>query len=265
MSDENLFQPPDSDVEPEVSDNSSLNYTGPKSRGIESAIDWIGSGWGIFKQAPGQWILTIIVFFVISIILSFIPILGQIASMLLTYVWLGGFMIGCQEVRDGKAFKIEHLFAGFSQSIGSLIGIGAIMLVLTIVIFGGLMGSMFLTMFMGGEPDMQNFEPSSFFLSFGIAFVLFIPVAMTVFYAPALIVLQKMNILSACKASFLGCLKNLLPLILLGIIMVIMYFVAMIPLFLGLLVVVPLFFATIFSSYEDIFLSQQTEAWSEEV
>lgn len=263
MSDNNIYEPPSSDLSPESTGEKPFEYTGPKSVGVAGMFDWIAAGWGIFKQQPGQWIVAIILFIIISMVLSFIPILGQLVSGLITYVWVAGFMIGCQAVREGQGFQFDHLFAGFKTKVGELIALGGIMIVLSIVVVAALAGSMFIDV-LTGSADMENYDPSNMLFTIVLAFLLFIPVLMAMFFAPVLVVLQDMDVITALKTSFQGCLKNLIPLILFGIIMMILYFIAMIPLLLGLLVVMPLFFSSMYGAYENIFLTKSDTKWVDE-
>jgi uncharacterized membrane protein len=57
------------------------------------------------------------------------------------------------------------------------------------------------------------------------------------------------------KMSFSGCLKNILPFLLYGIIAMVLFILATIPIGLGLLVVVPMLTASIYTGYRDIYFS----------
>ena len=78
----------------------------------ENGWKWIVQGWNLFKRAPGVWIALMVVFIVISIVLAFVPVLGSIASMVLTPTFTAGMMIGCRARDEGGELKVEHLFAG---------------------------------------------------------------------------------------------------------------------------------------------------------
>jgi uncharacterized membrane protein len=59
------------------------------------------------------------------------------------------------------------------------------------------------------------------------------------------------------KASFAGCLKNMLPFLLYGIVLTIAGVLASIPLGLGWLVLGPVIVASIYTGYRDIYFSPQ--------
>ncbi|TDF35682.1 hypothetical protein EYS14_19965 [Alteromonadaceae bacterium M269] len=256
----NLYQAPESSLETENEVTSAYEYTGPRSRPIGDAMEWIGGGFSIFKQSPGPWIVTLLVGFVVSIIINLIPVIGAFAAMFTTYVWIGGLMMGCQAVSEGKPFDVKYLFAGFSHRVGALIGLSTIYLVIFVIIMFGAMGSTFTAMMTDPEAFAAGgLDTTTFLLSFLIAMALLIPVMMLMWFAPILIVLQNMSVIEAMKASFVGCLKNVLPFLLYGVVFLFLYILGAIPLMLGLLVVVPMLFGSMHASYQSIYLSPKTQ------
>ncbi len=55
------------------------------------------------------------------------------------------------------------------------------------------------------------------------------------------------------KMSFSGCLKNILPFLLYGVVALVMFFIGAIPVGLGLLVVMPVITASMYTAYRDIY------------
>ena len=106
---------------------------------------------------------------------------------------------------------------------------------------------------MGSNPIPRT----SWFLMNVLMFILlFAPLVMAGFFAPALVALNDLKAMQAIKLSFYGCLKNLLPLIILGLLGTILLTLAAIPLGLGLLIVLPLLIASMYSAYRDIYYSR---------
>jgi uncharacterized membrane protein len=62
-----------------------------------------------------------------------------------------------------------------------------------------------------------------------------------------------MKPVAALKASFFGCLKNLIPFLLYGIVLLVLAMIATIPFGLGWLVLGPVMIASIYRSYRDIY------------
>ncbi|WJG09238.1 BPSS1780 family membrane protein [Aliiglaciecola sp. LCG003] len=251
------YQAPEADLTATTETNALFAYTGPKNVGAGAGLEWISKGFSLFKQDVGMWIVTMIVGFLIMLVFNFIPLVGPIASMFLTYVWLGGLMLGCQAASEGKPFDVKYLFAGFTYKFGSLVLLSVIVAVVSVVIMLLTMGSTYFSLLTSsGDPSGMPEIGTGFFLSFLIAIALMLPLVMAAWFAPALIVLQNMPVVTAMKESFSGCLKNMIPFLIYGIIMFVLYILGAIPLLLGLLVVVPLVFTSMFASYRDIYLNQ---------
>jgi len=82
-----------------------------------------------------------------------------------------------------------------------------------------------------------------------------IPLLMALWFAPALVMLHGLGPLEAMKLSFVGCLRNMLPFLLYGLIALVLTVLAVIPVGLGLLVLGPMITASVYTAYKDIFLS----------
>ena len=80
-----------------------------------------------------------------------------------------------------------------------------------------------------------------------------IPVAMAVWFGAPLILFHDLRPLQAFRMSFTGCLRNILPFLLYGIVVFVLLILAMLPFLLGLLVLIPVGMASLYTSYRDIF------------
>ena len=217
---------------------------------------WIADGFGLFKKAPGMWIALVIVLFVILIVLAFIPLLGAVATFLLMPLFLAGLMLGCRALQGGGGLEVGHLFAGFKEHTGNLIVLGALAIggwiivmlpVIAIVGAGTIFGMM------RGDAAGAAAMGGSFVLAWLIAMALSIPIYMALWFAPALVVLRGLAPVAAVKESFVGCLKNVVPFLIYGIVLLVLGIVAAIPLGLGWLVLGPVAIASIYVSYRDIY------------
>jgi uncharacterized membrane protein len=236
--------------------------SGPRAVAAGNAIGWLGEGWGYFKASPMAWILAMVIWFVISIVVSMIPFIGSLVITLVGPVIMAGFLLGCREQDEGGSFAVSHLFAGFSQNGGQLVLVGLLYLVMMIVV-GAVVGlGMFFSM--GGLGGMAFEDPQAMEMAgsgFGIGFYLFgllgfflmIAVVMSYIFAPALVAIGDLNALDAMKLSFKGCLVNLLPLLLYVLAAIVLMVIGAIPLFLGLLVVLPMLTASNYAAYKDIY------------
>ncbi len=222
---------------------------------------WFGEAWELFKRAPGIWILNFILFMVMTLVLAIIP-LGSLVSYLLYPVFMAGLMLGCRDLEGGLPLEVAHLFAGFKQNTGNLILVGLLymvgLIIVTIVAFvpvGILAGFMFAAAGTAASADPSLF---AWLIGLGVAFVftLALPLLMALWFAPALVVFHDVQPMAALKASFAGCLKNLVPFLVYGLIGLLLLIVALIPVGLGLLVVIPLLWVTTYTGYRDIFIRQ---------
>ena len=235
----------------------------PGGRGVPAGNgwNWIAEGWTLFKSAPGMWIAIIVVFFVIFVVLALIPFIGSLALSLLFPVFGAGFMIGCRAIDDGGQLEFKHLFEGFSQRFGPLIAVGALYLAASIAIFLVAMlitgASLFALFAAGGSQSAAATGGALAGLALAVLIVLAlsIPLLMAVWFAPALVVFHELGPVEAMKQSFTGCLRNIVPFLVYGIMFTLLAILATIPLGLGWLVLGPVTAASIYTAYRDIYLS----------
>jgi uncharacterized membrane protein len=231
----------------------------PGGRGVAGGrgMAWITEGWGLFRQSPGLWIGITIVATLIFVVLAFIPFLGSIATTVLGPVFAGGIMLGCRALDEGGELEFSHLFAGFREKLGTLAAIGGlylagvvVLMVLVAVVFGA---GIFAAVGMGGEQA----DPGTLFATMGLGILvmlaLMLPLVMAVWFAAPLAVLQHQGAFDAMKGSFAGCLKNIVPFLLYGIVMLVLSVVASIPLLLGWLVLGPVLAASVYTAFRDIY------------
>ena len=230
--------------------------TVPISRGW----DWISEGFGLFRRNPLIWIVNFVILLGILSVLSMIPLIGSIGALLLQPVLVGGLLIGCRALEQGQEFRIEHLFDGFNRNTNPLVMVGVFTAIayfcVGIVIFLVVAASVGLSA-LGSLADQQTLAMGGamlgFVLSGLIGLALALPIAMATWFAPALVVFDNQPALESMKASFIACLRNLLPFLLYGIAVLVLGLLAMIPFGLGLLVLGPTLIASVYAGYRDIF------------
>jgi hypothetical protein len=226
---------------------------------------WWGEGWRIFKASPGLWIGMLIVLLVMLGVLSFIPILGQIALVLLVPVFAGGLMLGCHALARGQPLEFNHLFAGFKDGrAGSLITLGALSMVFNLIIALILGAIVFATVgssafALAGTPDPDVL--ARLLPRMGIGLALLIPLAVILFglesmmfwFAPALVALNRMGAWQALKTSLAGCWSNLGALMIDGLIYIGLAILASLAFGLGWLVLAPMLVGSIYAGWREVF------------
>ena len=121
-------------------------------------------------------------------------------------------------------------------------------IVLSIIGVGAGLGSM------GGSEGAIAGGIIGFLFGMMVSMVLYIPVMMGLWFAPALVLFhQEIKPVEAMIMSFKACLKNFLPFIIYSVVVFVMFFIAMIPIGLGLLVAVPVIIASSYFGYRSIF------------
>ena len=230
----------------------------PRQVAAGQGWQWIVEGFGLFKKSPIIWVVLFIILFLIAIALHFIPILGPLVLYLLSPVFFGGLMVGCKAQQNGEELEIAHLFAGFKKNTNSLIALGGVYLVGQILIFGVMFifgGGAIFALMRGGQPDLAAMTAamSSAMLAVLIGLALYIPLAMALWFAPALVIFNDVQPVPALKSSFNACLKNIIPFLIYGIALFLLSIIASIPLLLGFLVLVPVIFTSVYTGYRDIF------------
>jgi hypothetical protein len=221
---------------------------------------WWSDGWTIFMKQPGTWIGLFLIFMVIMIVLGVIPLVGGLASSLLGPVFTAGFMIGCRDLQRGESLTVEHVFAGFKQNVGNLVIVGLLYLVgvivvmVTIGVFTAVMIPVIIGV-KGSAPSMTVIVPLAI-VGFLVILALVTPLIMALWFAPALVVFHNQAPMEAMKSSFRGCLKNVVPFLLYGIVGLVLAIIAIIPVGLGFLVLGPVMWGSMYSSYRDIFVER---------
>jgi hypothetical protein len=231
----------------------------PNGRGVPTGRgwDWLADAWSIFRKAAGIWIGIVVVLVVIFIVAHLMPFIGAIAMQILWPVFVGGLMLACRSIEQGGEAQFSQLFAGFQHRTGTLVVLGVVWLVLSFLIVAIVVGitgvQVFALMGAGASPDQFVGVALTALLALLLIAALMLPLVMATWFAPALIVFHDMSVAAAMKASFVGCLKNVLPFLLYGVLGLIAGVIASIPFGLGWLVLLPVLTASVYTSYRDIY------------
>lgn len=232
----------------------------PGGRGVAAGHgwSWIAQGWDLFKRQPGLWIGIAVTLFVILLVLALIPLLGPLANAVLWPVLSAGLLIGCRALAEGGNLEFGHLFAGFRDRFGTLIAVGAISFGISFVIgilVAVVMGVGMFTMFGGGPgPGATPEALLTMTLAMLVMFALLLPLMMALWFAPALVVFHERGPVEAMKESFVGCLKNIVPFLVYGLVGLVLAILASIPVGLGWLLLGPVLIGSLYASYRDIYL-----------
>jgi uncharacterized membrane protein len=179
-----------------------------------------------------------------------VPLIGSLASIIIGPIFAGGLMLGAQAQRRTGVFETNAALRGFSARGGqlALIGVFYFLGLLAVVLVAAL-----LAMLVGGltptaleainssDPQVIAATLGPSVLLFALVVMLFlVPLLMAYWFAPALVVLDDMSALEAMRASFSGCLKNVLPFLIYGLMLflILLVFSLVFALLTGVLVAV---------------------------
>jgi uncharacterized membrane protein len=247
-----------------------------------NGFEWLQQGWAIFRVNPGLWVAISLLLLLGYVALNIVSLVGPLAAHLLTPVFAAGLLSACRKASESgergeggetneknashesredessRRFVLEDVFAGFKRNTNNLVILGVIymgvLLLLDILVALLLGGSALGGMVMGGPVGLGVLLGGSLLaLLFRLALV--VPVTMAMWFAPALVFFNNMAPLDALKASFNACLKNTLPFLVYGLMVMVLLFFAALPVGLGFLVLLPVLCGSIYVSYRDIYVA----------
>ena len=221
---------------------------------------WLSQAWTLFKERPGLWIGMSLTMFLIMIVLSMIPGLNFVLSLGFGVI-IAGFVISAYELDENQNLQFAHLFAGFQRHVGQLLLLGVLYLVAIFVlilisaavmlIFGGMSGG--LGALMHGDSSAWGAGMLLGVLLGCLVFLaLIVPVAMAIWFAPALIALNGMSAIDAMKLSFKACWVNIIPFLVYGLVLIGLSLLALLTLGLGYIVLLPVIYISYYTSYREV-------------
>lgn len=224
---------------------------------------WIAQGFQMFRKAPMIWMLICFIPFLIVVTLSLlIPMAGPLIFMLIAPVFLAGIMVACRDQEQGRQIEVSHLFIGFKTRTAPLITVGGIFLVGLVIIYSVFLstgGSDLIAMLERGKRyDSSEIGgiSSNILTSFLMVILLQIPLLMAFIFSPVLIILHNFSPVNAMKKSFQACIRNIIPFFVYNIILNLLSIIVLLVPYIGLVILSPVLFASIYVSYKEILLGE---------
>jgi uncharacterized membrane protein len=226
MTIDNPFRPPDA-----VLETAPIWQAGaliPDGRSVPASHGWRWARDSVLMVAatPLTWAAITLVFFILAVAISLLPIVSLLWNVALPIV-LGGLMIGCDAAARGQRPEVRHLFAGFeAPRLQPLAMVGVLYLAATVimvmcVVLVGVGGGLGVAMLVGPE----QIEAQPLLVGSGIAILVLVAMglgmalSMTIWFAPALVALHSLQALDAMRMSLRASLRNVLPFLVYGLVL----------------------------------------------
>ena len=250
----------------------------PAGRGWQ----WIVDAWTLTAGYRPLFVGLVVAFMGLAIVASFVPLIGSIVMGLFTPVLQAGLILGCDALHRGEPLKVDHLFAGFERHTGRLVMLGGVSVIAGLVMLligAAIVGPQALGPLLSGIPPAPDQMVGIFMrmlLAALVVVALSLPFYMAVWFAVPLIALRGVEVGAAMSASFTGCLSNVLPFLVwsvavlgLAIVPFLPFVIAAVlrlpvtlllasalPMMLGCIVLAALLFASLYTSYRDVFATE---------
>lgn len=221
---------------------------------------WIKQGYRMFKKNPILWIVLSMIGTIGLFVIASLPVIGDPLATLLFPVLLAGFMVGCRAQEQGEELELAHLFAGLQHNAPQLITLGGINLVSQYLILGVMKmtgGAALVDIMLSGKPPedpavlMQAASGAG--LSVALGLMLFTVLLMAMQLAPMLVVFDKLAPVMALKTSLQAFLRNMGPLTVYSLMMMVLALLASMPMMLGWVVLLPVALTSMYAIYRDLF------------
>jgi uncharacterized membrane protein len=219
---------------------------------------WIKGTFELFFQAPWKWIGVVLLFAVPWLASTLVPF-SILATTLLYPVVLGGVACALDSQRRTRSFALSDVFAGFGPRFASLAGIGCVAILSTIMNFAvlnAMLGPEAALAFAFNAAKVETLPPN-FVSAMLVCTVASLPITAATFCAAPLVTLHGAGAVRAMKMSFFGCLKNIVPWILYGLLMFLIIAASAVPLLLGLFVTIPAALIAFYPIYRDVFVADE--------
>lgn len=256
MENHNPYQAPQSEWDDTQDDNIVL-LDEPNRLTAGSGISWFGQAWQIFKARPLLWIGLMLAYFVFLFamgLLSAIPFVGfliNVAIGIFAPMLMAGVYYIAYGIDNDNDVSFGDVTIAFSQGrIKDFFFLWLWQFLIMLGIIAIIVGMAFV---LGVSVESAQ-DPTMPILLLLVALALLIPVMMMSVFSPALILFHNLSAWEAMKLSLNGCMRNILPFLLNGILLVLLCIVGALTFGLGFLIIVPLMMICMYVAYHQIFV-----------
>ena len=223
-----------------------------------AGVAWIKLSFALFRAQPLGWISLVSVWLLATLVMFFVPLIGAAVATILQPGFFASFVLAARDQEAGQRVGAHQLLAAFRVNGRALMVIGSITLlveILLMVILGWLGLPRAVSADGSGLPDMrayaQSLDGREWIVVAGFALMAVIKGAL--WFTAAILALNQMPAAHAIRWSCYALIANVLPMLLFGVLLMLIFMVAALPPFIGLLVAMPIYAISHYVSYRELF------------
>ena len=244
----------------------------PRKVAASQGFHWVAEGFRLYRRTPLLLSAAFAMLFGVVMALGLIPVVGASLSELASPLMVAGFMAAYRALDDGNELELPNFLAGVKGPAIPLMAVGAVQLLGTLLIGKIMLG-------MGFDPqavmtaaqtqkdpaEMQAVLNQAMPAMF-TGLLLFTPLIMATWFAPALILFGGARPATALAVSLRAVARNWAAMLVNGLALgAVLLLAALVPMLLGLLVAMPILFGSLYASYQAIFAVWADEPAPEKV
>lgn len=239
---------------------SASNQDIPRKVAASQGFQWVAAGFRLYRKTPLLLSAAFAMLFGVVMALGLIPMVGGALSELASPLMVAGFLAAYRALDGGGELELPNFLAGVQGPAIPLMAVGAVQLLGTLLIGKIMLG-------MGFDPQavmtaaQSQKDPAEMQAILSQAMpavltglVLFTPLIMATWFAPALILFGGARPATALGVSLKAVARNWAAMMMNGIALgLLLFLAALVPMLLGLLVAMPVLFGSLYASYQEIF------------
>ena len=240
--------------------NTASNQDIPRKVAASQGFQWVAAGFRLYRKTPLLLSAAFAMLFGVVMALGLIPVVGGSLSELASPLMVAGFLAAYRALDGGNELELPQFLAGVQGPAIPLMAVGAVQLLATLLIGKIMLGMGFDAQAVMTAAQSQK-DPVEMQAILNQAMpavltglVLFTPLIMATWFAPALILFGGARPATALGVSLKAVARNWAAMLVNGITLgLLLFLAALVPMLLGLLVAMPVLFGSLYASYQAIF------------
>lgn len=228
---------------------------------------WIKQAFKMFGEQPMQWLALMFSWLLVTLLLGVVPLVGGALATIAQTAFFAGFMLACRDQQAGKTLSVGYLVAALQTNPRGLILVGSVALlahtaVTMLVVALGFRVDPLVEILRLPAPELQAAVKAGTFaaeveklmpLTLLAHALNALITAVLWFVAPLLAFQPDMKPTHAIRWSVFALVTNAGAMVVFGVLMMLLFVVGAIPLGLGLILVMPIFMISNYTSYRASF------------